>query len=51
MLRIGPSLKAGATSAHDVEMYYLPVQCQHLSLIHISFEQMLAVFPLARSER
>lgn len=29
VLRIGPSLKAGATSAHDVEMYYLPVQCQH----------------------
>ena len=25
VLRIGPSLKAGATSAHDVEMYYLPV--------------------------
>ena len=29
VLRIGPSLKPGATSAHDVEMYYLPVQCQH----------------------
>ena len=29
VLRIGPSKKAGATSAHDVEMYYLPVQCQH----------------------
>ena len=29
VLRIGPSLKAGASSAHDVEMYYLPVQCQH----------------------
>ena len=29
VLRIGPSLKAGATSAHDVEMCYLPVQCQH----------------------
>ena len=29
VLRIGPSLKTGATSAHDVEMYYLPVQCQH----------------------
>ena len=28
VLRIGPSLKPGATSAHDVEMYYLPVQCQ-----------------------
>ena len=27
--RIGPSLKEGATSSHDVEMYYLPVQCQH----------------------
>ena len=29
VLRIGPSLKEGATSSHDVEMYYLPVQCQH----------------------
>ena len=29
VLRIVPSLKTGATSAHDVEMYYLPVQCQH----------------------
>ena len=29
VLRIGPSKKAGATSARDVEMYYLPVQCQH----------------------
>ena len=29
VLRIGPSLKAGATSPRDVEMYYLPVQCQH----------------------
>ena len=29
VLRIGPSLKKGATSSRDVEMYYLPVQCQH----------------------
>ena len=29
VLRIGPSLKEGATSSHDVEMYYLPVSCQH----------------------
>ena len=29
VLRSGPSLKEGATSSHDVEMYYLPVQCQH----------------------
>ena len=24
VLRIGPSLKEGATSSHDVEMYYCP---------------------------
>ncbi len=24
-----PESETGATSAHDVEMYYLPVQCQH----------------------
>ena len=29
VLRIGPSLKEGGTTWHDVEMYYLPVQCQH----------------------
>ena len=29
VLRIGPSLKPGATGAHDVEMYYLPMKCQH----------------------
>lgn len=29
VLRIGPSKKAGAASARDVEMYYLPVGCQH----------------------
>ena len=29
VLRIGPSLKEGATSSHDGEMYYLPVSCQH----------------------
>ena len=29
VLRIGPSLTEGATSSHDVEMYYLPVSCQH----------------------
>ena len=29
VLRIGPSPKKGATSSRDVEMYYLPVQCQH----------------------
>ena len=28
-LRIGPTKKEGATSDHDVEMYYLPMQCQH----------------------
>lgn len=29
VLRIGPTQKEGTTSPHDVEMYYLPVQCQH----------------------
>ncbi|MDR0515201.1 MAG: 4Fe-4S dicluster domain-containing protein [Coriobacteriaceae bacterium] len=29
VLRIGPTLKKDAKSAHDVEMYYLTVQCQH----------------------
>lgn len=29
VLRIGPTVKEGAKSAHDVEMYYLPLGCQH----------------------
>lgn len=29
VLRIGPTKKERATSDHDVEMYYLPMQCQH----------------------
>ena len=29
VLRIGPSLKEGGSATNDVEMYYLPVQCQH----------------------
>ena len=29
VLRIGPTRKERATSDHDVEMYYLPMQCQH----------------------
>ena len=29
VLRIGPFLKEGATATNDVDMYYLPVQCQH----------------------
>ena len=29
VLRIGPTLKEDAAATNDVEMYYLPVQCQH----------------------
>ena len=29
VLRIGPNLKAGATQCPDVEMYFLPIGCQH----------------------
>jgi Fe-S-cluster-containing dehydrogenase component len=29
VLRVGPSRKASYTHTNDVEMYYLPVQCQH----------------------
>jgi Fe-S-cluster-containing dehydrogenase component len=29
VLRIGPFMKADAQRSSDVEMYYLPVQCQH----------------------
>jgi Fe-S-cluster-containing dehydrogenase component len=29
VLRIGPNLKEGATAYPDVEMYYLPMSCQH----------------------
>jgi Fe-S-cluster-containing dehydrogenase component len=29
ILRIGPNKKEGAVRSSDVEMYYLPVQCQH----------------------
>ncbi|MCI8367836.1 MAG: 4Fe-4S dicluster domain-containing protein [Eggerthellaceae bacterium] len=28
-LRIGPNLKEGGSFPNDVEMYFLPVQCQH----------------------
>ena len=37
VLRIGPSLKPGATSAHDVEMYYLPVQIDKSKCIGCQF--------------
>ena len=29
VLRIGPNLKEGATQCPDVEMYFLPIGCQH----------------------
>ena len=29
VLRIGPNLKQGATQCPDVEMYFLPIGCQH----------------------
>lgn len=29
VLRIGPTVKDDAKATNDVEMYYLPVQCQH----------------------
>ena len=29
VLRVGPSKVGNSSSYHDVEMYYLPVGCQH----------------------
>lgn len=29
VLRVGPTMKEGGTWPNDVEMYFLPVQCQH----------------------
>ena len=29
VLRVGPNLKPGATQYPDLEMYFVPVQCQH----------------------
>lgn len=46
VLRIGPTKKEGATSAHDVEMYYLPVGCQHCSQ-----PECVAVCPTGASQK